>query len=71
MITPGCRMVGRRLGELRLRRRYGVYVLAAHRRSQNIGRQLDDLVVQVGDHAAAGGTPAESAVWPMMSSLWM
>lgn len=49
LITPGCRLVGRSLGELRLRRRYGVYVLAAHRRSENIGRQLDDLVVQVGD----------------------
>jgi di/tricarboxylate transporter len=49
LITPGCRMVGRRLGELRLRRRYGVYPLAAHRRDQNIGRQLDDLVVEVGD----------------------
>ncbi len=49
LITPDCRMVGRRLGELRLRRRYAVYVLAAHRRNQNIGRQLDDLVVRVGD----------------------
>jgi di/tricarboxylate transporter len=49
LITPGCRLVGRTLGELRLRRRYGVYVLAVHRRSENIGRQLDDLVVQVGD----------------------
>jgi len=49
LITPGCRMIGRALGELRLRRRYGIYVLAAHRRSQNIGRQLDELVVQVGD----------------------
>jgi di/tricarboxylate transporter len=49
LITPGCRMIGRTLGELRLRRRYGVYVLAAHRRSANIGRQLDDLVVQIGD----------------------
>ena len=49
LITPGCRMIGRTLGELRLRRRYGVYVLAAHRRSENIGRQLEDLVVQVGD----------------------
>ena len=49
LITPGCHMIGRALGELRLRRRYGVYVLAAHRRSQNIGRQLDELVVQVGD----------------------
>ena len=49
LITPGCRMIGRSLGELRLRRRYGVYVVAAHRRNQNIGRQLDDLVVVVGD----------------------
>ena len=49
LITPGCHMIGRALGEMRLRRRYGIYVLAAHRRSQNIGRQLDELVVQVGD----------------------
>jgi di/tricarboxylate transporter len=49
LITPGCKMVGRSLGALRLRRRYGVYPLAVHRRNQNIGRQLDDLVVRVGD----------------------
>jgi di/tricarboxylate transporter len=49
LITPGCHMVGRSLGTLRLRRRYGVYPLAVHRKNQNIGRQLDDLVVQVGD----------------------
>ncbi len=49
LITPGCKMVGRSLGVMRLRRRYGVYPLAVHRRNQNIGRQLDDLVVKVGD----------------------
>jgi len=49
LISPGCKMVGRSLGQLRLRRRYGVYPLAVHRRNHNIGRQLDDLVVQVGD----------------------
>ena len=49
LISPGCRMIGRSLGEMRLRRRYGVYTLAVHRRNQNIGRQLDDLVVVVGD----------------------
>ncbi len=49
LISPGCRMIGRTLGELRLRRRYGVYVLAVHRRNQNIGRQLDDVEVRVGD----------------------
>jgi hypothetical protein len=39
-------MVGRSLGSMRLRRRYGVYPLAVHRRNQNIGRQLDDVIVR-------------------------
>ena len=59
LITPGCRMVGRSLGSLRLRRRYGVYPLAVHRRNQNIGRQLDDLVVRVGDTLLLEGAPAD------------
>ncbi len=59
LITPGCRMVGRTLGALRLRRRYGVYPLAVHRRNQNIGRQLDDLVVRVGDTLLLEGAAAD------------
>jgi di/tricarboxylate transporter len=57
LITPECRMVGRRMGELRLRRRYGVYPLAVHRRDKNIGGQIDDLVVRVGDTLLLEGTP--------------
>ena len=59
LITPGCHMIGRTLGELRLRRRYGVYVLALHRRAKNIGRQLDELTVQVGDTLLLEGTQAD------------
>ena len=59
LITPGCKMVSRSLGSLRLRRRFGVYPLAVHRRNQNIGRQLDDLVVQVGDTLLLEGAPAD------------
>ncbi len=59
LITPGARMVGRSLGSLRLRRRYGVYPLAVHRRNQNIGRQLDDLVVRVGDTLLLEGAPED------------
>ncbi|MEM9900846.1 MAG: SLC13 family permease [Pseudomonadota bacterium] len=59
LITPGARMVGRSLGALRLRRRYGVYPIAVHRRNQNIGRQLDDLVVRVGDTLLLEGAPAD------------
>lgn len=59
LITPGAQMVGRSLGDLRLRRRYGVYPLAVHRRSQNIGRQLDEIVVRVGDTLLLEGAPED------------
>jgi di/tricarboxylate transporter len=59
LISPGCKMIGRSLGALRLRRRYGVYPLAVHRRNQNIGRQLDDLVVRVGDTLLLEGAPED------------
>ncbi len=59
LITPGCRMIGRSLGAMRIRRRYGVYPLAVHRRNQNIGRQLDDVVVRVGDTLLIEGAPAD------------
>jgi len=59
LITPGCQMIGRTLGSMRLRRRYGVYPLAVHRRNQNIGRQLDDLMVQVGDTLLLEGTAGD------------
>lgn len=61
LITPGCRMIGRSLGSLRLRRRYGVYPLAVHRRNQNVGRQLDELVVVVGDTLLLEGAPEDIA----------
>ena len=59
LITPGARMVGRTLGSLRLRRRYGVYPLAVHRRDQNIGTQLDELIVRVGDTLLIEGEPTD------------
>jgi di/tricarboxylate transporter len=59
LITPGCKMIGRSLGSLRLRRRYGVYPLAVHRSNQNIGRQMDDLVVRVGDTLLLEGAPED------------
>ena len=57
LILPECKFVGRSLGSLRLRRRYGVYPLAVHRRSQNIGRKLDEVVVRVGDTLLLEGAP--------------
>jgi di/tricarboxylate transporter len=59
LISPDCKLVGRSLGSLRLRRRYGVYPLAMHRRNQNIGRQLDEVVVRVGDTLLLEGAPED------------
>jgi len=59
LISPGCRLVGRTLGGLRLRRRYGVYPLAIHRRNQNLGRQMDDVIVRVGDTLLMEGDPED------------
>ena len=59
LIGPNCRLIGRTLGQLRLRRRYGVYPLAVHRRSQNLGRQLDDIFVRVGDTLLLEGDPED------------
>lgn len=49
LISPGCRMVGRNLRELRLRRRYGVYPLAIHRRDQNLSNSIEAIEIRVGD----------------------
>ncbi len=59
LITPGCKMVGKMLGKMRLRRRFGVYPLAVHRKNQNIGRKLDTLVVKVGDTLLLEGAPED------------
>lgn len=59
LITPGCKMIGRSLGAMRLRRRYGVYPIAVHRSNQNIGRQMDEVVVRVGDTLLLEGAPED------------
>ncbi len=59
LIAPGARIIGRSLGMLRLRRRYGVYPLAVHRRNQNVGQLLDDLVIRVGDTLLLEGDPTD------------
>jgi di/tricarboxylate transporter len=59
LITPNCKMVGRRMGTMRLRRRYAVYPLAVHRRDANISQQIDDIVVRVGDTILLEGAPED------------
>jgi di/tricarboxylate transporter len=51
--------VGRSLGKLRLRRRYGVYPLAVHRRDQRAGAKLEDVVIRIGDTLLLEGDPED------------
>ena len=59
LITPNCKMAGRKMGAMRLRRRYAVYPLAVHRRDANISKQIDDIVIRVGDTLLLEGAPAD------------
>jgi di/tricarboxylate transporter len=61
LVSPGCRMIGRSLGDLRLRRRYGVYTLALHRRDQNIKGALDGVVIRIGDTLLLEGAAEDIA----------
>jgi di/tricarboxylate transporter len=58
LIGPSSRMIGRRVANLRLHRRYGVYLLAIHRAGQNLGTNLDNITLVAGDTLLLEG-PAE------------
>lgn len=49
VIGPQSRLVGRRLAGLGLARLYGVYVLAIHRRGENMAPRMKELRFEVGD----------------------
>ncbi len=55
VIGPQSRLVGRRLAGLGLARLYGVYVLAIHRRGENMASQMNELRFEVGDTVLVEG----------------
>ena len=57
VIGPQSRLIGRRLAGLGLARLYGVYVLAIHRRGENMARKIDELRFEVGDTVLIEGPP--------------
>ncbi|MEL7349127.1 MAG: SLC13 family permease, partial [Pseudomonadota bacterium] len=57
LITPDCKLVGRQIGDIRFRRRYGVYPLAVHRRAERVGSILDEVRIRVGDTLLLEGDP--------------
>jgi len=57
-VGPDSHLRGRALGDLRLRRKYGIYVMAVHRNDRNISDQIDNLRLQFADTLLLEG-PAE------------
>jgi di/tricarboxylate transporter len=61
LVPPGSLMSEAPLRDLRLRRRYGVYVLAIHRHGENLGQVIADVTVAAGDTLLLEGTPEDLA----------
>ncbi|MCV0428440.1 MAG: SLC13 family permease, partial [Roseibium sp.] len=57
-IGPRSALIGRPLGDLEIRRRYGVYVIAVHRKEEKITSTTDEMKLQLGDTILVEG-PAE------------
>lgn len=56
-VGPKSHLRGQELGNLRLRRKYGVYVMAVHRNDRNISDRIDDLRLQFADTLLLEGPP--------------
>lgn len=61
LVGPRSPILGRKVGDLRLRRHYGVYPLAVHRHGENVGSGLDNVVLQIGDALLLEGAPEDVA----------
>lgn len=61
LVGPGSKAIGRTLGRLRWRRRFGVYPLALHRLGEAVGERLEATPLRVGDTLLVEGTPADIA----------
>ena len=59
LLAPGAAFIGKTLRHLRLRRRYGVYPVALHRRSANLEDRFEYTPLQVGDTLLVEGAPED------------
>ena len=57
IVGPHSRFVGQLIGDLNLRRRYGVYILAVHRQNENIRKNFDKVKLTFGDTLLMEGSP--------------
>jgi di/tricarboxylate transporter len=56
-VGPNSHLRGRAIKDLKLRRKYGVYLMAVHRQEQNIRQELQDLRLQFADTLLLEGPP--------------
>jgi di/tricarboxylate transporter len=56
-VGPNSPLAGRQVLDLRLRRKYGVYLMAVHREEQDISENLQDLRLQFADTLLLEGPP--------------
>jgi di/tricarboxylate transporter len=59
LLAPGAAFIGKTLRHLRLRRRYGVYPVALHRRSANLEDRFESTPLAVGDTLLVEGAPED------------
>lgn len=59
LLAPGAEIIGHTLFELRLRRRYGVYPIALHRKGTNLQERFERVPLQVGDTLLIEGAPED------------
>jgi di/tricarboxylate transporter len=61
LVGPSARVLGRTLGEMRWRRRYGVYPMALHREGTALTARLEDTRLEIGDTLLIDGAPEDIA----------
>lgn len=59
LLGPGTNIIGQRLSDLRLRRRYGVYPIALHRKGTNLEDRFEAVPLEVGDTLLLEGAPED------------
>ncbi|MEJ2458258.1 MAG: SLC13 family permease [Novosphingobium sp.] len=59
LLAPGAELIGHTLADLRLRRRYGVYPIALHRKGTNLEERYETVPLEVGDTILMEGAPED------------
>ena len=59
LLGPGAKILGHTLAQLRLRRHYGVYPIALHRRGENLNERFETTRLEIGDALLIEGSPED------------